>query len=108
MDQENIDYLNRIAERMAAFDDIRGQVLSYILTNSIEDIALCTDLFVVGFLHEAYHRGESITEEELAVLLGDSDDDNDVFSKNAISLSEEKAELSFGELLDCTVENYQC
>ena len=108
MDQENIDYLNRIAERMAAYDSIRGEVLSYILTNSIKDIALCTDLFIIGFLYEAYRRGETITEEELAVLLGDSDDQGETFSKNAIALSEDKAELSFGELLDSTVENYDC
>jgi hypothetical protein len=108
MDQENIDYLNRIAERMTEYDNVRGEVVSYILQNSIKDIALCTDLFIIGFLYKAYHRNEVITEEELAVLLGDSNDQDETFSKNAIVLSEEKSELSFGELLDSTVENYQC
>ena len=35
MDQENIDYLNRIAERMSEYDNVRGEVVSYILQNSI-------------------------------------------------------------------------
>lgn len=108
MDQENIDYLNRIAERMAAYDNVRGNVVSYILQNSIKDIALCTDLFIVAFLYKAHQRNEVITEEELAVLLGDGNDQDETFSKNVIVLSDEKTELSFGELLDYTVENHQC
>lgn len=108
MDQENIDYLNNIAERMAAYDKIRGDVVSYILAHKIKDITLCTDLFIVAFLYEAYHRNETITEEDLAVLLGDSDDTQEVFSTREVWLSEDKQELSFGELLDHTVETYQC
>ena len=108
MDQENIDYLNNVAERMAAYDKVRGDVVGYILKHQIKDITLCTDLFIVAFLYEAYHRGETITEEELAVLLGDADDQDEAYSKEEIALSDDKSELSFGELLDYTVENYQC
>lgn len=108
MDQENIDYLNNIAERMTAYDNVRGDVVSYILKHGIADIQLCTDLFIVAFLYEAYHRGETITEEDLAVLLGDSDDTADVYTSNEVYLSEDKQELSFGELLDHTVEKHQC
>jgi len=108
MDQENIDYLNSISERMLAYDEIRGDVFSYILENRITDNDLVTDLFIIGFLYKAHRRTEIITEEELAILLGDPNDQDGVYTKNEIYLSDDKTELSFGELLDYTVENYQC
>jgi hypothetical protein len=108
MDKENLDYLNDIAEKAIAYDEVRMTVVEYLLTNQIKDIDLATNLFVIGFLWEASKRNEILTDEDLCMFL-DADEDisiEEIDEYKEYYLDEKESSLSLKELLDKTVENF--
>lgn len=108
MDKENLDYLKGIAERINNYDDIRADVLEYVLDNEIKDIELATNLFVAGFLWNASRREETLSTEELIMFLGSEEDyfKTDEIEPEAFVLDPEEAELDLYDLLDLTVSNF--
>lgn len=108
MDQENINYLNNIAKKTFAYDEVRTDVIEYLLINKIKDMDLATNLFVIGFLWEANRQNEILTDEDLLVLL-DAEDELDVDEFDEFReyfLDDDDQELTLKELLDKTVENF--
>lgn len=108
MDKENLDYLNDIAEKAIAYDEVRMTVVEYLLTNQIKDIDLATNLFVIGFLWEASKRNEILTDEDLCMFL-DAEEDisiEEIDEYKEYYLDEKESSLSLKELLDKTVENF--
>lgn len=107
MNQDSIEYLNGIQERMIAYDDVRSDVLDYVLTNEIQNGELATHLFIMGFLLEAHHRGEELTEQEVNMFLG-TDEEFDYFydTNKTFILDESQCDLNLEELLDLTVKNF--
>lgn len=105
------EYLDNIGERMEAYDEVRNKILSYIIKNKLQDSDLCTDLFCIGFLHEAFRRDEVLTELDLAMFLGVEDDDEFIESTNSmqfLTLGDEYQELTLLELLDVIATKHQC
>lgn len=108
MDQENKEYLARIQERAIAYDNTRAEVLEYVLLNRIKNNRLITNLFIIGFLHEANFRNEILSEQDLNILLGiDDDDDNFIYNEeNTYFLEKSQKNLTLQELLEYTVKNF--
>ena len=107
MTEESTDYLKNIQERMIAYDNIRSDVLEYVLTNEIKDGELVTHLFIMGFLLEAHHRGEELSEQELNMFLGVDEETDNIFDVNrTYILDESQSDLDLIDLLDLTVENF--
>lgn len=108
MDKENLEYLNSISDRVVAYDDVRAQVIEFLLNNKVSDVDLATDLFVMGFLWEAHHREETLTDDDLIMFL-DGDDDLDPIDFNdqkEYILEEDQAEMDLIDLLALTVANH--
>lgn len=107
MNQDSIEYLNGIQERMIAYDDVRADVLDYVLTNEVKNSELITHLFIMGFLLEAHCRGEELSEQELNMFLGVDEELDYFYDVNKIYiLDESQSDLELEELLDLTVENF--
>lgn len=107
MDKENLDYLEGIKNKVIEYDDIRSDVLGYVLENEINDLDLVTDLFVIGFLWQAHRRKEILTDEDIIMML-DSEEDigsADLEEYRAYFLDETHHNLTLEELLDLTVES---
>jgi hypothetical protein len=105
------EYLDNIGERMEAYDEVRSKILKYIIKHKLQDSELCTDLFCMGFLHEAFRRDEVLTEMDLAMFLGVDDDDEFISSVDHVqflTLGDEYQELSLSELLDVVTTKHQC
>lgn len=108
MDKENLDYLNSISDRVIAYDDVRAQVVEFLLNNKISDVDLATDLFIMGFLWEAHHREETLTDDDLIMFL-DGDDDLEPIEYNdqkEYILEDDQAEMDLVDLLELTVKNH--
>ena len=108
IDQENVDYLNSITERVIDYDEIRALVLEFILDNQIKDIELVTDLFVIGFLWKAHKRNEILSDEDLLLFL-DTENEFEPISleeMNEYELDPEEAEMTLKEILETTVKNH--
>ena len=108
MDKENLDYLNSISNRVIAYDEIRAQVIEFLLNNKVSDVDLATDLFVMGFLWEAHQREETLTDDDLIMFLdGDEDiDPIDFNDQKEYILEEDQAEMDLIDLLALTVANH--
>lgn len=108
MDKENLDYLNSISDRVIAYDEIRAQVVEFLLNNKVSDVDLATDLFVMGFLWEAHQREETLTDDDLIMLLdGDEDiDPIDFNDQKEYILEEDQAEMDLIDLLALTIANH--
>lgn len=109
MDKENLDYLSNIKDRVLAYDDIRAQVVEFLLTNKVKDIDLATDLFIIGFLWEANQRGETLNDDDLIMFLdgGDELEPIDPSEIREYHLEEEQGAMSLEEILAFTLSNYQ-
>jgi len=107
MDQDNIDYLKQIQERMIAYDSVRAEVLDYVLEHQIKNGELATNLFIMGFLHEAHHREEMLTDRDINLFLGISEDiDLSESDPVTYTLEPKQSELELYDLLDLTVKNF--
>lgn len=107
MDQDNIDYLKQIQERTIAYDDVRADVLDYVLENQIKNSDLATNLFIMGFLYEAHCRNELLTDQDINLFLGITEDigmNSDELK--TYKLDETQTDLDLYELLDLTVKNF--
>lgn len=108
MDKENLDYLNSISDRVVAYDEVRAQVVEFLLNNKVSDIDLATDLFVMGFLWEAHRRDETLTDDDLLMFL-DSDEDLEPVEYNdqkEYILEDDQAAMELIDLLELTIKNY--
>lgn len=111
MNKENQAYLEKLIKRNEAYDEVRGEVISFILENKIENADLCTDLFVIGFLYQSRKLNEDLTAKDICILLGENDDDfdnenpflNQVERKLTETLS---ADLTLRELMEVTVDSF--
>jgi hypothetical protein len=106
MDQENLNYLKNISDKVVEYDNVRAIVMDYILENKIQDVDLATNLFVVGFLWQANKRNDVLTDDDLIMLL-DAENDLEEFEIDEFReyfLEDEHKELSLIELLDLLME----
>lgn len=104
----SVDYLEKLALRNLAYEDIRTKVIDYCIENKIEDHDLMSDLFIIGFLFEARKQNEILTEQDIIILLGE-DDNEDEDSDNLHTtyvLDDDDSNKSLQELLDNTVKNF--
>lgn len=107
MDKENLEYLTSIKDRVLAYDEIRSQVVEFLLNKKISDVDLATDLFVIGFLWEAHHRGEVLTDDDLIMFLdGDDLEPIEFDDMKEYHLDEDQAELELEELLDLVYQDH--
>lgn len=111
MNRENQEYLNKLIKRNEAYEEVRGDVISFILENEIKDAELCTDLFVIGFLYQSRKLQEDLTAKDICILLGEDDENfesdtsflNQVEKKLADTLS---SDLSLRELMEATMDSF--
>lgn len=106
MDQENLNYLKNISDKVVEYDNVRALVMDYVLENKIQDVDLATNLFVVGFLWQANKRDDVLTDDDLIMLL-DAENDLEEFEIDEFReyfLEDEHKELSLLELLDLLME----
>ena len=107
---EAAEYLNSLAERMVAYDEVRLYTLDYIGDLGIEDAELILSLLVMSFLWKSRQRNEELREDELNLLLGV--DENDHFNLSdtdpnvTVTLDDDQACLSLDAVLDQTVNEF--
>jgi hypothetical protein len=107
MDQDSIDYLKQIQERTLAYDDVRADVLEYVIENRIQNSELTTNLFIMGLLHEANCRNELLTDTDINLFLGIAEDiGNRSVQPVTYKLEQSQTGLDLFELLDLTVRNF--
>lgn len=108
MDKENVDYLNSISERVLAYDDIRAEVVQFLLDNKVSDIDIATDLFVMGFLWLANKRDETLTDDDLIMFLDGGDDIEPIEfnEQKEYILEDDQAEMDLIDLLEQTYNEY--
>ena len=108
MDKENLDYLNSISERVLAYDDIRAEVVQFLLDNKIRDVDLATDLFVMGFLWLASQRDETLTDDDLIMFLDGGDDIEPIEfnEQKEYILEDDQANMELIDLLEVTFKNF--
>ena len=106
---DNSDYLNSVAQRATDYNEIRLDVLDYILENKIKDVELASDLFIVGFLWLAHRRDEILTHDDFSVFLGSDDsiyfNEFDTIDTEYFLLKEDEAQMDLIDLLDLTVQS---
>ncbi len=108
--KETEEYFAYLANRAKEYEQVRRQILKYILRNKINSSEIATDLFIIGFLWKAYQRNETLRETDIAMLLGAEEDDEFVSEVNPIDdyvLDSEEVKMDFEELLDKVVSNYK-
>lgn len=107
---EGIEYLERIKQRNLAYEEVRTDVIKYLFKKEIKDNTLTTDLFIIAFLFEAKKQGETLSEKDICILLGedDSEFEEDFSVLDTFTLVEGHEDMSLEEVLDLTVENNQC
>jgi hypothetical protein len=107
MDQDNIDYLERIADRVEYYYSIRKKAIHYIMDNQIRDAELGINLVLMSAVWAAYQRKEEMTEDNLLILFGLSKStDEPSLEQSALLLPPEHQELSLNEIFDQTVESF--
>ena len=106
MSQLGAEYLEKIKQRNLAYEEIRTQVIQYILKKDIKDYNISTDLFIVGFLFEARRQGEVLNEKDICILLGEDDEqfEEDSGYLDTFVLDYTNFDMSLEELLDATVD----
>ena len=108
--KETEEYFRYLAIRAKDYEQIRRQILKYILRKKIKDSEIATDLFIIGFLWKANQRKETLRETDIAMLLGADEDDeflSEVYPIDNYVLDGEQTKLGFEELLDKVLSNYK-
>lgn len=106
MDQENIDYLNAIAERVEFYFNVRKKTIKYIVNNQIGDRDLSVSLVLMGAVWAAHQRKEDITEDDLLILFGLTSSQSDG-NKTVLRLDPAQTDLTLEEIFELTVENFK-
>lgn len=97
------EYLDSIIQRMIDFDNTRNDVTNFILENQIKNLDLMTDLFISGFLYKAHLRGETLTESDIEILLG-NEESYDYDEDLEFILDEDWSHLTINEVLTTVCE----
>mgnify|MGYP000908795685 CR=1 FL=1 len=107
MDQENLNYLDQIAERVTYYYSIRKKAIRYIMENQIRDAELGINLVLMSAVWAAHQRKEEMTEESLLILFGLSKStDDEVIEQSVLVLQPEHEQLTLNEIFDQTVESF--
>lgn len=113
MDQENLDYLTSIAQRVEYYYAIRKRAIRYIMDNQIKDAELGINLVLMSAVWASHQRHEFLTEEDLLILFGlskQTTDENgnevDELDSDVLKLSPEHEELTLDEIFEQTVESF--
>lgn len=101
---EGQDYLFEVSKRVQEYDFVRAKVTEYCVDNKITDLQLTTQLLCMGFLHRAQRRNETLTINDVDVLLGVDDDSE--YGVESLELEEDLQELTLQEILDWTYDDW--
>jgi len=101
MGDDSLEYLRDLGVRALAYEEVRSEVIGFILENQVKDEMMATDLFIMGFIWLAHHRKETLTDHDILLLL---DIESDVLTipfddVQVYSLDESQAEHDLSELL---------
>lgn len=107
MNRDNKLYLHNIANKVQYYFNIRKKAIKYISDhNLIHNKDLCVSVMLISALWAANKRNETLTEDDLVIFFGLESVEENSFSSETISLSEEHKHLSLKELQDITVESF--
>jgi hypothetical protein len=108
MDQDNIEYLERISDRVEYYYSIRKKAIRYIMDNQIRDAELGINLVLMSAIWAAHQRKEEMTEDNLLILFGLSkaEEEEEFLEKSVLLLQPEHHELTLNEIFDQTVESF--
>ena len=105
MDQENVEYLKNLAERAEFYFNIRIEAIKYFGKNKVGRLEILESLILTGVLWAAHKRNEFLTEDDICLLLGISNDN--IGNKTILKLHHTLQELTLEEIFDRTVENFK-
>jgi hypothetical protein len=106
MDQENVDYLYNIGERVEYYFNIRKKAINYILTNKITNNEVAVNIVLMSAIWAAMQIGEELTQDDLLILFGlvsKVDDEYTAELQRVTSI----ANLSLEEIFKAVVEKFK-
>lgn len=106
MDQENIDYLYSIGNRVKYYFNIRKKAVNYILTNKITNNEVCVHIVLMSAIWAAIQLGEELTQDDLLILFGLASNINDE-SRAELQKVTALADLSLEEIFKAVVEKFK-
>lgn len=110
MDKENIEYLNRIAERVNYYCNLRQKAVNFIFLNKVVDKNLTVNIMLMAAVWGAHQRNEVLTEEDLENyfrLQSTIDHETDDIQQEVLTLDPNTEHLTLNELFELTMENYK-
>ncbi len=108
MDQENVDYLKSLGERASYYYEVRKKAVKFIIDNKIKEKDLSVHVILMSAIWAGAQRNEDITEEDLYILFGLKNDENDEPpSQNVMRLHPDQQHLTLQEILELTVERFK-
>jgi hypothetical protein len=101
-----LEYLRELGIKAVAYDEVRSDVIAFILENTIRNENIATDLFILAFLWLAERRGEMLTDQDLMMLIDNESDVTSIPTEviNVYRLQEDQVDLELDELL---MQSYQ-
>lgn len=108
MDQENIDYLNKIASRVQFYFDAKEQAVAYIHDNNIYNRDLAVHIVFMSAVWAASKLGDNITQDDFYIFCGVTPpDDSEGVDLTVMKLHPSQTHLTLEEIFDLTVEGYK-
>ena len=111
MDQENLNYLNSIAEKVTYYFKVKNEALEYIFDNKIADKELTVNLLLMSAVWASHQIGDSLTGDDLLINFGlytpNDEEIWDDISSNIIELESHNKNLTLDELLEMTIESFK-
>lgn len=95
-------YLNSIVSRVHAYAKIRERTIAFLEDQEEEDPSVWTNCLIVAMLWLASVRDESLTEQDMVMLLGL---DDELADKKVMELDPELAEMGFEEAIEYCLTN---
>jgi hypothetical protein len=106
MDQENVDYLYKLARKNSYYYEIKKKAIQYIIRNKIKDNILNVNIILMAAIWASHQLEDNLTEEDLQIMFSVVAKDN-LDNTQVLKLSPEHANLTLKEILDLTVESFK-